>query len=75
MLSNKTPLRHRYAMPPLPKERLSCILRTNSKLAKLGIVWYIRHRKDKKFQKATSYPAKCRSGFLFIEHNFKLAQQ
>ena len=28
MLSNKTPLRHRYAMPPLPKERLSCILRT-----------------------------------------------
>ena len=23
MLSNKTPLRHRYAMPPLPKERLS----------------------------------------------------
>ena len=51
MLSNKTPLRHRYAMPPLPKERLSCILRTNSKLAKLGIVWYIRHRKDNRPQR------------------------
>ena len=50
MLSNKTPLRHRYAMPPLPKERLSCILH-NSKLAKLWIVWYIRYRKDNRPQR------------------------
>ena len=59
MLSNKTPLRHRYAMPPLPKERLSCILRTNSKLAKLGIVWYIRHRKDKEPKYSYKFKRQC----------------
>ena len=56
MLSNKTPLRHRYAMPPLPKERLSCILRTNSKLVKLWIVWYTRLEKTKSFRKPLLTP-------------------
>jgi hypothetical protein len=30
-------------MPPLPKERLSCILSTNSKLAKIRLLWYTRY--------------------------------
>jgi len=30
-------------MPPLPKERLSCILSTIPKLAKIRIVWYAKY--------------------------------
>ena len=74
MLSNKTPLRHRYAMPPLPKERLSCILRTNSKLAKLWILWYIRLEKTKSFRKPLLTPQSVGVVFFLLRTNSKLAK-
>ena len=51
MLSNKTPLRHRYAMPPLPKERLSCILRTIQNLQSYELCGILDIEKDNRPQR------------------------
>ena len=51
MLSNKTPLRHRYAMPPLPKERLSCILSTIQNLQSYELCGILDIEKDNRPQR------------------------
>ena len=62
MLSNKTPLRHRYAMPPLPKERLSCILSTIQNLQSYGLCGILD------IEKTTAHKVGCLSNKVLESH-------
>ena len=50
MLSNKTPLRHRYAMPPLPKESLSLHSAQIQNLQSYGLCGILNMEKDNRPQ-------------------------